>query len=145
MTITIDRIMELLPHRYPFLMIDRMEDVVLGESATGIKNVTVNDNFFQGHFPSKPVMPGVMIVEAMAQTAGALVMQSLELANTGKLVFFMSVENARFRRPVGPGDQLRLFVEKIHARKNIWKFKGIAKVEGRAVADATYSAMIMDN
>ncbi len=95
-TIEIDRIMELLPHRYPFLMVDRMVDVVLGESATGIKNVTANDNFFQGHFPSRPVMPGVMIVEAMAQTAGALVMESLALANTGTLVFFLSVENARF-------------------------------------------------
>jgi 3-hydroxyacyl-[acyl-carrier-protein] dehydratase len=145
MTIEIDRIMELLPHRYPFLMVDRMIDVVLSESAVGIKNVTANDNFFQGHFPSKPVMPGVMIVEAMAQTAGALVMESLELANTGKLVFFMSVENARFRRPVGPGDQLFLHVKKIHTRKNVWKFKGVAEVGGKAVAEATYSAMIMDD
>ncbi len=143
-TIDIHRIMELLPHRYPFLLVDRMIDVVLGESATGIKNVTANDNFFQGHFPARPVMPGVLIVEAMAQTAGALVMETLELANTGKLVFFMSVENARFRRPVGPGDQLHLRVAKVHRRGNVWKFKGYAEVEGQIVAEATYSAMIMD-
>lgn len=143
-TIEILRIMELLPHRYPFLLVDRMIDVVLGESATGIKNVTFNDNFFQGHFPAQPVMPGVLIIEAMAQTAGALVMETLELANTGKLVFFMSVENARFRRPVGPGDQLCLHVVKVHRRGNVWKFKGNAEVEGQVVAEATYSAMIMD-
>ena len=143
-TIEVDRILELLPHRYPLLMVDRMVDVVLGESATGIKNVTANDNFFQGHFPSRPVMPGVMIVEAMAQTAGALVMETLGLANAGKLVFFMSVENARFRRPVGPGDQLLLKVQKVHARKIVWKFSGIAEVEGQVVAEATFSAMIVD-
>jgi 3-hydroxyacyl-[acyl-carrier-protein] dehydratase len=144
-TIEIDRLMELLPHRYPMLMVDRMEDVVLGESATGIKNVTANDNFFQGHFPARPVMPGVMIVEAMAQTSAALVMETLDLAKSGKLVFFMSVENARFRQPVGPGDRLLLKVQKVHARKNVWKFSGNAEVDGRLVAEAIFSAMIVDN
>lgn len=141
----IDRIMDLLPHRYPFLLVDRMVDVVLGESATGIKNVTANDNFFQGHFPSRPVMPGVLIVEAMAQTAGALVMETLGEAKSNKLVFFMSVENAKFRRPVGPGDQLRLYVQKVHARRNVWKFQGTAKVDDQVVAEAVYSAMIMES
>lgn len=144
-TIEIGRIMELLPHRYPMLMIDRVEDVVLGESATGVKNVTANDNFFQGHFPTRPVMPGVMIVEAMAQTSAALVMETLDLSNSGKLVFFMSVENARFRHPVGPGDRLLLKVQKVHARKNVWKFSGNAEVDGRLVAEAIFSAMIVDN
>lgn len=139
-----DRILELLPHRYPFLMVDRIVDVVIGESATGIKNVTVNENFFQGHFPERPVMPGVMIIEALAQTAAALVMESLNLAAENRLVYFMSVENARFRRPVVPGNRLLLPVQKVHARRNVWKFRGEARVDDQTVAEATYTAMIMD-
>jgi len=142
-TVDILQIMGAIPHRYPFLMIDRMVDVVKGQSAIGIKNVTVNEPFFQGHFPSKPVMPGVLIIEAMAQTAAALVVITLGDAFEGKLVYFMTIENAKFRRPVGPGDQLRIHVEKERQRGNVYKFRGIARVDGVSVAEATYSAMIM--
>ncbi len=143
-TIDIGRIKEMIPHRYPFLLIDRVVDVVSGESAVGIKNVTVNEQFFQGHFPSRPVMPGVLIVECMAQTAAILVVESLGLGAEGKLVYFMSVDSARFRRPVGPGDSLRIRVTKKQKRGNVWKFRGEAKVDGTVVADATFAAMIMD-
>jgi 3-hydroxyacyl-[acyl-carrier-protein] dehydratase len=142
--IDITRILRLIPHRYPFLMVDRVVDVVLNESAVGIKNVTINEPFFQGHFPSRPVMPGVLIIEAMAQTAGVLVVESMNLEAEGRLVYFMSVENARFRKPVGPGDQLRIHVTKEHSRGKVWKFKGEAKVDGQLMAEATYTAMIMD-
>ncbi len=142
-TVDILRIMAAIPHRYPFLMIDRMVDVVLGESAVGIKNVTVNEPFFQGHFPQRPVMPGVLIVEAMAQTAAALVVLTLGDAFDGKLVYFMTIENAKFRRPVGPGDQLRIHVVKERQRGNVYKFRGVAKVDGVSVAEASYAAMIM--
>ena len=141
--IDVMRIMEAIPHRYPFLMINRMVDVVLNQSAVGIKNVTANEPHFQGHFPSKPVMPGVLIIEAMAQTAAALVVLTLGSSFEGKLVYFMTIENAKFRRPVGPGDQLRIHVEKERNRGNVWKFRGIARVDGVSVAEATYSAMIM--
>ncbi len=137
------RIMAAIPHRYPFLMIDRMVDVVLNHSAIGIKNVTFNEPHFQGHFPSAPVMPGVLIIEAMAQTAAALVVLTLGDVFEGKLVYFMTIENAKFRRPVVPGDQLRVHVEKERNRGNVWKFRGIARVDGVSVAEATYSAMIM--
>ncbi|MCQ8277366.1 3-hydroxyacyl-ACP dehydratase FabZ [Acetobacteraceae bacterium KSS8] len=135
--------MAAIPHRYPFLMIDRMVEVVLGESAVGIKNVTVNEPFFQGHFPQRPVMPGVLIVEAMAQTAAALVVLTLGDMFDGKLVYFMTIENAKFRRPVGPGDQLRIHVVKERQRGNVYKFRGVAKVDGVSVAEASYGAMIM--
>ena len=138
------RVMEMLPHRYPFLMIDRLVDVVPGESATGIKNVTANEPHFQGHFPHEPVMPGVLIIESMAQTAAGLVVHSLGSAAEGKLVFFMSIDNARFRRPVTPGDQLRLVVEKQQSRANVWKFRAVAQVEGQVMAEATLTAMILD-
>ena len=141
--IDVMRIMEAIPHRYPFLMIDRMVDIVLNHSATGIKNVTVNEPHFQGHFPSTPVMPGVLIIEAMAQTAATLVVLTLGRAFEGKLVYFMTIDNAKFRRPVGPGDQLRIHVEKERNRGTVWKFRGIARVEGVSVAEATFSAMIM--
>ena len=136
-------IMALLPHRYPFLMIDRVEEIVLGESATGIKNVTINEPFFQGHFPEQAVMPGVLIIEAMAQTAAALVMHTLGKEAHGKLVYFMSVDDARFRKPVVPGDSLKIYVSRIQNRRSVWKFKGEAKVEGTLVANANFSAMIM--
>jgi 3-hydroxyacyl-[acyl-carrier-protein] dehydratase len=141
----IARIMRAIPHRYPILMIDRMIDVVLHVSAVGIKNVSGNENFFQGHFPGHPVMPGVLIIEAMAQTSAALVVESLgvEVA-AGRVVYFMTIESAKFRRPVVPGDQLRVHVTRERRRGNVWKFSGVARVDGVSVAEATYSAMIMD-
>ncbi len=141
--IDVHQIMAAIPHRYPFLMIDRMVDVVLNQSAIGIKNVTFNEPHFLGHFPQRPVMPGVLIIEAMAQTAAALVVLTLGDAFEGKLVYFMTIENAKFRRPVVPGDQLRIHVEKERNRGNVWKFRGVARVDGVSVAEATYSAMIM--
>lgn len=141
--LNVHEIMGLLPHRYPFLMIDRLEDIVPGESATGIKNVTINEPFFQGHFPAQAVMPGVLIVEAMAQSAAALVMHTLGEEAHGKVVYFMSVDEARFRKPVVPGDSLKIHVTRIQNRRSVWKFKGEAKVEGTLVANASFSAMIM--
>ena len=145
LTLDVERIMKMIPHRYPFLMIDRMVDVIADASAVGIKNVTINEPFFQGHFPQHPVMPGVMIIEAMAQTAAILVVHTLGAAAEGKLVYFMTIENARFRRPVAPGDQLRIHVTKERNRGTVWKFSAEAKVDGKTVAEATYSAMIMDS
>ena len=144
-TIDIGKIMQMLPHRYPMLMIDRMVEVVPGQSAVGIKNVSINEHFFEGHFPGHPVMPGVLIVEAMAQTAAALVVHTLGPASEGKIVYFMSIENAKFRRPVVPGDQLRVEVTKAQSRGSVWKFDGAAKVDGVLVADATFAAMIRDS
>lgn len=141
--IDVNRIMQAIPHRYPFLLIDRMVDIVLGEEATGIKNVSVNEPFFQGHFPERPVMPGVLLIEAMAQTAATLVVLTLGEAFEGKLVYFMTIEGAKFRRPVEPGDQVRIHVKKERHRANVWKFGGVAKVDGVTVAEATFSAMIM--
>ena len=141
----IERVQQLIPHRYPFLMIDRVVDVVPDVSATGIKNVTINEPYFQGHFPSRPVMPGVMIIESMAQTAAVLVVSTLGAASEGKLVYFMSVDNARFRKPVVPGDTLYVHVYKRQQRGNVWKFDAQAKVDGRVVADATFAAMILDD
>lgn len=138
-------IMELIPHRYPFLMIDRVEDIRLDVSAVGVKNVTINEPFFQGHFPERPIMPGVLIVEAMAQTAAVLVVETLERAAAGKLVYFMTIDMARFRKPVVPGDTLRILVSKLRNRRNVWKFRGEARVGSKLVADATFSAMIVDN
>jgi 3-hydroxyacyl-[acyl-carrier-protein] dehydratase len=144
LSIDIERIAQMIPHRYPFLMIDRVVDVVPDATAVGIKNVSINEPFFQGHFPQRPVMPGVLIIEAMAQTAAVLVVQTLGAEAEGKLVYFMSIDNARFRRPVVPGDQLRIHVSKERSRGNVWKFSGEAKVDGNLVAEATYAAMIMD-
>jgi 3-hydroxyacyl-[acyl-carrier-protein] dehydratase len=143
--IDIQRIVAMIPHRYPFLMIDRVVDVVPNESAVGVKNVSINEPFFQGHFPQRPVMPGVLIIESMAQTAAVLVVQTLGPDAEGKLVYFMSVDNARFRRPVVPGDSMRVHVTKQRNRGNVWKFVGEAKVDGRLVAEATYAAMILDD
>lgn len=137
-------ILRILPHRYPILMVDRITDIVPNEAAVGIKNVTLNEPFFQGHFPGHPVMPGVMIIESMAQTAAALVVHSLGGDADGKLVYFMTVDNGRFRKPVVPGDQLRIHVSLLRTRGNIWKFRGVAKVDGGIVAEATYSAMLLD-
>ena len=143
-TFDIAQIMEAIPHRYPLLLVDRMVEVVLGERAIGIKNVTVNENFFQGHFPGHPVMPGVLIIESMAQTAAVLVVETLGPEAAGKVVYFMSIEGAKFRRPVVPGDQLRIHVAKDRNRGNVWKFSAVARVDGVSVAEATYAAMIMD-
>ncbi len=144
-TIDIAGIMQAIPHRYPFLLLDRVVDLVRNESATGVKNVTVNESFFQGHFPGHPVMPGVLIIESMAQTAAVLVVETLGPDAQGKLVYFMSIEGAKFRRPVVPGDQLRIHIVKQRNRGNVWKFHAIARVDGVAVAEATYAAMIMDH
>ena len=143
-TLDLGRIMRAIPHRYPMLMIDRMVDMIRNESATGVKNVTMNEEFFQGHFPGHPVMPGVLIIESMAQTAAVLVVETLGEYAMGKLVYFMTIDAAKFRRPVVPGDQLRVHVSKVRSRNNVWKFPGIARVDGVAVAEATCSAMIMD-
>ena len=140
----IAQIMRAIPHRYPFLLVDRIVEVRKNHSCVGIKNVTINENFFQGHFPDHPVMPGVLIIECMAQTAAVLVVETLGPAARGKLVYFMSVEGAKFRKPVGPGDQLRIHVNKDRQRGNIWKFAAEAKVDGKVVAEATYTAMILD-
>jgi 3-hydroxyacyl-[acyl-carrier-protein] dehydratase len=151
MTLDINAIQALIPHRYPFLLIDRMEDIHLGESAVGMKSVSFNEWFFQGHFPGHPVMPGVLIVEAMAQTAAALVVQTLNTEGkkvTGgadSVVYFMSIDEAKFRKPVVPGDMLKLHVTKDRCRGNIWRFRGEANVQGNLVAQAIFTAMIVDN
>ena len=141
----IEGIIAAIPHRYPFLMVDRVVDVVTDTSAVGIKNVTINENYFQGHFPRRPVMPGVLIIETMAQTAAVLVVHTLGAASAGKLVYFMSVDSARFRRPVVPGDQLRVHVTKKQRRLSVWKFEAEATVDGRVVAEATFAAMILED
>ncbi|MBX6741395.1 MAG: 3-hydroxyacyl-ACP dehydratase FabZ [Acetobacteraceae bacterium] len=140
----IAQIMRAIPHRYPFLLVDRVVEVVKNVSAVGIKNVSINENFFQGHFPEHPVMPGVLIIESMAQTAAVLVVETLGPEARGKLVYFMTVDSAKFRRPVVPGDQMRVHVVKERQRGNIWKFHAEAKVDGKVVAEATYAAMILD-
>lgn len=144
-TIEIDRIRAMIPHRFPMLMIDRVVDVVPDVRATGVKNVSINEPFFQGHFPADPVMPGVLIIEAMAQTAAVLVVATLGPDKEGRLVYFMSIDSARFRKPVVPGDTLLIRVEKQRNRGNVWKFKSNARVDGVLVAEATYAAMIRDD
>lgn len=141
--ISVERIMEMIPHRYPFLMIDRIIEMELGEQAVAIKNVTVNEPFFVGHFPGKPVMPGVLIIEAMAQTSAVLVVETLGKEAEGKLVYFMSIEEAKFRKPVVPGDSLRIRVKKLQSRRNVWKFECEATVDGVLAAEATVCAMIV--
>ena len=144
LTCEIDDVLRMIPHRYPFLMIDKVINIVSGESATGIKAVTVAEPHFQGHFPSRPIMPGVLIIEAMAQTSAVLVVQALGVQSDGKLVYFMSIDNARFRKPVVPGDILKIHVRKQKSRGAVWKFSSEAEVDGQTVAEATYSAMIVD-
>lgn len=137
-------IQKLIPHRYPFLMIDKVVNIVHGESIVGIKNVTCNEPHFTGHFPGHPVMPGVLIVEAMAQTSAVLVMHTLGATSHGKVVYFMSVEGSKFRKPVVPGDVLHIHCEAQRSRGAVWRFSGVAKVDGVKVAEAVYTAMIMD-
>ena len=140
----IARIMHAIPHRFPMLMIDRVVDMVHNHSAVGIKNVSINEGFFQGHFPGHPVMPGVLIIESMAQTAAVLVVETLGEEAAGRVVYFMTIDSAKFRRPVVPGDQLRIHVTKERQRGQVWKFSGVARVDGASVAEATIAAMIMD-
>lgn len=143
--IDVMRVMELIPHRYPFLMVDRVDAIIPNVSCIGIKNVSINEPFFMGHFPKRPVMPGVLIIESMAQTAGCLVVATLGAESEGKLVYFMTVDDARFRKPVVPGDQMKVHVRKLRNRGAVWKFQGEARVDGVLVAEATYSAMILDS
>ena len=143
-SVDIKRILQMIPHRYPMLMVDRVTQMRLDHSAVGIKNVSINEPFFQGHFPSEPVMPGVLIVEAMAQTAAVLVVATYGSSSEGKLVYFMSIDGVRFRRPVVPGDRLELHVEKVQRRGSVWKFSGKAIVDGKVAAEATFAAMIRD-
>ena len=142
--INIDQIMRLIPHRAPMLMVERLTNVVSGDRAIGIKKVSKDDWYFQGHFPKKPVMPGVMIIEALAQTAATLAMHSLDLYDQEKLVYFMGIDECRFRKMVLPGDTLHLEVVKTHRRGAVWRFKGLAKVNGEVVAEAIKTAMIAD-
>lgn len=140
----LEGIKRLIPHRHPFLLLDRVVGIVLGVSAIGIKNVTVNEPHFQGHFPDQPIMPGVLIIEVMAQTAAVLAVASMGPTAKGKPVYFMAIDQARFRRPVVPGDQLQVKVTKLHKKLSIWKFSGEATVDNTIVAQATMSARIMD-
>lgn len=142
-SVDVKRLMELLPHRAPMLMIEKVTDIVPRVSATGIKSVSINEPYFAGHFPGHPVMPGVLIVEAMAQTAGALVVHSLNGANQEKIVYFMTIDKARFRHPVVPGDQLIIPVKVQRSRGPVWRFSGEAYVNGKLCAEAEYSAMII--
>ena len=144
-TADITRVMKLLPHRYPFLMLDRMDNMDGDKSAVGYKNVTINEPFFQGHFPDYPVMPGVLIIEGLAQTAGALCVHSLGATYTPQIVYFMAIDRAKFRRPVRPGDTLQYHVRKLRSRGRAWRFFGEAKVDGHVVAEAEVSAMIVDS
>ena len=139
-----ERIMEMIPHRDPFLMVDEVIDLVPAESATGVKHVSAEEYYFKGHFPQRPIMPGVLIIETMAQTAALVVVHTLGAAFEGKLVYFMSIEEARFRKPVFPGDTLMVHVTKQRNRGNVWKFRGEAKVGNTLVAEAVYTAMILD-
>lgn len=140
----IRRVMAALPHRYPMLLVDRVEELIPHKSIVCIKAVTVNEPFFQGHFPARPIMPGVLLVEAMAQASGVLAVESLGLSGAGKLVYFMAIDDAKFRRPVEPGVLLRIEVELTHDRGTICKFAGKTFVEGKLCAEAKFTAMISD-
>jgi 3-hydroxyacyl-[acyl-carrier-protein] dehydratase len=142
--IDIRRIVQMIPHRYPMLLVDRILSVEKNVGAIGLKNVSINEPFFQGHFPTMPVMPGVLIVEAMAQTAAVLVVETLGPEAEGKLVYFMGIDKARFRKPVTPGDRMEIHVAKEQSRANVWRFSGKAMVDGKLAAEAGFSAMIID-
>ncbi len=141
----IDEIMKMLPHRYPFLLVDRLEVEVPGEKGVGLKNLTMNELFFQGHFPGNPIMPGVLQIEAMAQTAGCVVMSANDdYATQKRSVLFMAVDGVKFRKPVRPGDQLKMYVEKVKVRRNIFVFHGVGKVDDQVVSEADLTAMIIE-
>ncbi|GJL84845.1 MAG: 3-hydroxyacyl-[acyl-carrier-protein] dehydratase FabZ [Micavibrio sp.] len=143
--IGLDRIKELIPHRYPMLLVDSVKEVEPGQAAIGYKNLTIDEPYFQGHFPDYPVMPGVLIVETMAQTAAVLAVRALGKDAEGQVVYFMSIDNARFRKPVVPGDKLELHVQKKQSRAAVWKFEGKAMVGDKLCAEANFSAMIMND
>ena len=143
-TYDIVRILAALPHRYPMLLVDRVAEIVPGERIRAIKAVSFNESFFQGHFPGRPIMPGVLIVEAMAQAAGILAVESLGLAGSGKLVYFMAIDGAKFRKPVEPGVLLKLDVEFVQKRSSVCKFAGRATIDGQLAAEANFTAMIAD-
>jgi 3-hydroxyacyl-[acyl-carrier-protein] dehydratase len=138
----IREIQKLLPHRYPFLLVDRIIELEPKVKAVGIKNITINEEFFQGHFPGNPIMPGVLVIEALAQVGGILAFRSGVSPN--KSVYFMSIEKAKFRKPVVPGDQLRLEVSVLHLRGSVWKFSGNAIVDDKMAAEAEFTAMVTD-
>lgn len=138
------RVMALLPHRYPMLLVDRVVALVADQSIHAVKAVSINEPFFAGHFPGRPIMPGVLIVEALAQAAGVLAVESMGLADAGKLVYFMAIENAKFRKPVEPGILLDLHVDIVQARRAICKFEGRALIDGELAAEASFTAMIAD-
>lgn len=140
----VTRVLAALPHRYPMLLVDRVEEIIPDRSIAAIKAVTFNEGFFQGHFPGRPIMPGVLIVEALAQAAGVLAVESLGLSGSGKLVYFMAIEEAKFRKPVEPGVLLRLEVEFVQKRARVCKFAGRALVDGQVAAEANFTAMIAD-
>ena len=140
----VNAVMRMIPHRYPLLLVDRIVEIVKGESAIGLKNVTINEPHFAGHFPGFPVMPGVLIIEAMAQTAATVVVDFLGDQTAGKVVYFMTIDSARFRKPIVPGDTVYIHVKKTHSRGAVWKFEGEAKVDGKICAEALFSAMITD-
>ena len=140
----IRRVMAALPHRYPLLLVDRVESLDPDRGIVAIKAVTMNEQFFQGHFPGRPIMPGVLIVEALAQAAGVLAVESLGLAGSGKLVYFMAIDSAKFRQPVEPGVLLRLEVDFVQKRSSVCKFAGRALVDGKLAAEAQFTAMIAD-
>ena len=142
--ININEIKRLIPHRYPFLLLDFVADLKLGQSAKGVKNVTINEPFFQGHFPKEPIMPGVLIIESLAQTAAILVAKTLNKIDGDLLVYFMSMNNTKFRKLVKPGDTLNLFVTVIQSRRNVWKFHGKALVFEEIVAESDFTAMMVD-
>jgi 3-hydroxyacyl-[acyl-carrier-protein] dehydratase len=145
LTLDVEQIKRLLPHRAPFLFVEKLTDIRAGESAVGYKAVSYNEPHFQGHFPDLAVMPGVLIVEAMAQTAGALVVHTLKLSSENRVVYFMTIDKARFRRPVKPGDLLRIPVKALRRRGPVWKFAGEAYVDGELCAEAEFGAMIRDS
>jgi 3-hydroxyacyl-[acyl-carrier-protein] dehydratase len=140
----IRRVMAALPHRYPFLLIDRVEELVPHQRIVAVKAVTINEPFFQGHFPGRPIMPGVLLIEAMAQASGVLAVESLGLSGSGKLVYFMAIDSAKFRKPVEPGVLLRIEVELVQDRGSICRFAGRILIDGKVAAETKFTAMIAD-
>lgn len=141
----VNQVMQMIPHRFPLLMLDRIVSLDQGKNAVGLKNFTINEHFFVGHFPQRPVVPGVLLIEAMAQTAAVFVVRSLSNESAGKVVYLMSVDKVRFRQPVVPGDQAMIHVDLEQARRNVFKFKGHIKVDDKICAQAEFAAMVMDS